>query len=222
MKANHVDQLIENGMAVWVNFNRTVAKLTAIAFIMTSHVLIGCASIVSETDSTTYIETEPEKARCELHGQDFRRVIDTPASVHLDADAAPVTVSCKADGYRETAEVLDTSMDGWILGNIIFGGIIGVAVDAARGAGQKFPPRFMVILDPLGFPTIGERDDWYDRRRRQVEEKWEKAVGYAEAQCNSGRDTDSDDCDREVGQLQAKRDTELEQIEGRRDRALVK
>jgi PBP1b-binding outer membrane lipoprotein LpoB len=40
-------------------------------------VLPGCASIVSDNNSGTYIETDPEKARCELHGQDFKRVVDT-------------------------------------------------------------------------------------------------------------------------------------------------
>ena len=193
----------------------------AVVLSVAAPLFVGCASIVSDDDSTTYIETDPEKARCELHGQDFRRVIETPSSLHLNADAAPITVSCKADGYRETAEVLDTSMDSWILGNIIFGGIIGVAVDAARGAGQKFPPRFMVVLDPLGFSTTGERDDWYDRRRKQVEDKWEKAIAYAESQCSSGRNTDDDACERKVEELQAKRDAELEQLENRRGQALV-
>jgi len=49
-------------------------------------VLSGCASIVSESESTTYIETDPETARCELHGQDFKRVVTTPTSIHLPAD----------------------------------------------------------------------------------------------------------------------------------------
>ena len=30
--------------------------------------LSACASIVSNNESTTYIETDPEKSRCELHG----------------------------------------------------------------------------------------------------------------------------------------------------------
>lgn len=181
---------------------------------------VGCASIVSDDDSTTYIETNPEKARCVLHGQDFQRVIETPDTVPLPSEAAPVTVACKADGYKETAEVLDTSMDGWILGNIIFGGIVGAAVDAARGAGQKFPPRFMVVLEPSTFSTGGARDDWYDRRRRVVVEKWERTISQAEGQCPD--DTVDEACEVQVKDLKVKRDAELKQLETRRGRALVK
>lgn len=138
----------------------------------------------------------------------------------LSSDAAPITVACKADGYRETAEVLDTSMDGWILGNIIFGGIVGVAVDAARGAGQKFPPRFMVVLEPSTFSTAAARDDWYGRRRRLVEEKWETVFSQVEGQCTD--DTVDDACEGQVKELQVQRDAELKQLEARRGRALVK
>ena len=198
--------------------NKSICR--AAALILVAPLFVGCASIVSDDESTTYIETDPEKARCELHGQDFRRVIETPDSMRLPSEAAPITIACKADGYRETAEVLDTSMDGWIIGNIIFGGIIGVAVDAARGAGQKFPPRFMVVLEPSSFSTAAERDDWYDRRRRLLEDRWEKAISQVEGQCS---DTAVDDaCEQQVKELQVKRDAELKKLESRRDRALVK
>ena len=192
----------------------------AVALILAAPLFAGCASIVSDDNSTTYFETDPEKARCVLHGQDFRRVVETPGSVTLNSEAAPITVACKADGYRETAEVLDTSMDGWILGNIIFGGVVGAVVDAARGAGQKFPPRFMVVLEPSTFSTGAERDDWYDRRRRLVVEKWARVISQAEGQCSD--DTVDDACEAQVKELQVKRDTELKHLEARRGRALVK
>ena len=198
--------------------NKSICR--AVALILAAPLFAGCASIVSDDDSTTYFETDPEKARCVLHGQDFRRVIETPASMTLNSEAAPITVACKADGYRETAEVLDTSMDGWILGNIIFGGVVGAVVDAARGAGQKFPPRFMVVLEPSTFSTGAARDDWYDRRRRLVVEKWKRVISQAETQCTD--DTVDDACEGQVKELQVKRDAELKQLEARRGRALVK
>lgn len=198
--------------------NKSICR--AVALILAAPLFAGCASIVSDDNSTTYFETDPEKARCVLHGQDFRRVVETPASMTLNSDAAPITVACKAEGYRETAEVLDTSMDGWILGNIIFGGVVGAVVDAARGAGQKFPPRFMVVLEPSTFSTGAERDDWYDRRRRLVVEKWKRVISQAETQCSD--EAVDDACEARVKELQVKRDAELKQLEARRGRALVK
>ena len=111
-------------------------------------------------------------------------------------------------------------MDGWILGNIIFGGVVGAVVDAARGAGQKFPPRFMVVLEPSTFSTGAARDDWYDRRRRVVVEKWKRVISQAETQCSD--DTVDDACEAQVKELKVKRDAEQKQLEARRGRALVK
>ena len=56
----------------------------------------GCASIVSDNESTTYIATSPEQARCELKGGDFTRIVDTPATLTLPAAAAPIIVECSA------------------------------------------------------------------------------------------------------------------------------
>jgi hypothetical protein len=187
----------------------------------------SCASIVSSNESTTYIETFPEDARCELHGQDFSRVITTPGSVHLPSEAAPVTVSCKKEDYFTTAQTLDTSMDGWIFGNLLFGGIIGGVVDIARGAGQKFPPKFSMVLDPKSFDTAAERDEYYDKRVESINAKWDDLVARIEARCknkDSGTMTagpSSSDCAKKAGEAQEKRHAEIAAVEDRRNNAAV-
>lgn len=135
--------------------------------------LAGCASIVSDNDSTTYIETIPEKCRCTLHGQDFKRVVFTPDSINLPSDAAPLTVMCEADNYQATSVELDTKMDGWVFGNILFGGVIGAVVDAGRGAGQKYPPKLTVQLDPVYFASEMKRDDYYAMRVKVAKDQFE-------------------------------------------------
>lgn len=134
--------------------------------------LSGCASIVSGNKSTTYIETDPKKARCELDGKDFKRVVQTPTSIHLSATAAPIKVTCTADGYHAATTEMNTSSDGMILGNILFGGVIGVVVDAASQSGMKFPERVTLALDPKGFATAEARDAWYARRRDLIQRQW--------------------------------------------------
>jgi hypothetical protein len=49
---------------------------------------------------------------------------------------------------------MDTKSDGWIWGNIILGGVVGAVIDGARGAGFKYPPKFVVILEPEEFANI--------------------------------------------------------------------
>lgn len=177
--------------------------------------LANCASIVSENESVTYIETDPENARCELHGQDFKRVIHTPDSMQLPAEAAPITVACSAENYRTTSETLDTSADGWIVGNILFGGIIGIAIDAARGAGEKYPPKFSLILDPKEFSTEDERDAYYSKRELTVRNKWNKTITELEEKCENEEDTayGNEDCLSLLDKAKSKKKEELKKIQ---------
>lgn len=196
-------------------------RLRAACAAMAPLVLANCASIVSDNDSSTYIETVPETARCELHGQDFTRVVNTPSSIQLPSSAAPITVACKADGHLNTTATLDTSMDGWILGNIVFGGVVGFVVDAARGAGMKFPPRVTVLLEPESFPDAVARDRWYDERKRQTIEKWDRILQGLRGSCDAQQHL-ARDCGSEVNAMQANREKELRELEARRQRALVR
>ena len=116
-----------------------------------SMALSACASIVSDNDTMTDIQTEPEVARRELSGQDLKRVIHTPHGIELPSSATPVTVIYEAKGYRKTTAKLDTSMDGWIFGNILIGGVVGIIIDAVRGAGQRYPKGITLILEPKRF-----------------------------------------------------------------------
>lgn len=149
--------------------HRLIPRAVSVCLVI---LLPGCASILSGNESTTSIETDPEKARCELDGKNFKRVIETPESIRLSAKAAPIKITCTADGYHPATTKMDTSSDGTILANIIFGGVIGIVVDAATQSGMKFPKRISLALDPKGFKTAAGRDAWYKRRRTFVERQW--------------------------------------------------
>ena len=174
--------------------------------------LSACASIVSDDDTITHIQTEPEVARCELLGQDLKRVIRTPHSIELPSSAAPVTVICEAKGYRKTTAKLDTSMDGWIFGNILIGGGIGIIIDAVRGAGQRYPKEITLILEPERFATVEERDKWFDRRKAAMDEEWNKVLEAIKKDCADG----FGDCDQGVEDAEKQRAEELQQLELRR------
>lgn len=174
--------------------------------------LSACASIVSDDDTITHIQTEPEVARCELVGQDLKRVIRTPHSIELPSSAAPVTVICDAKGYRKTTAKLDTSMDGWIFGNILIGGGIGIIIDAVRGAGQRYPKGITLILEPKQFATVEERDKWFDHRKGAIGEKWNKVLEAIKKDCADG----FGDCDQGAEDAEKQRAEELQQLELRR------
>lgn len=69
----------------------------------------------------------------------------TPGQVTLKAgagffDGELYRISYKKDGYQDQVTIVDTEVDGWYWGNIIFGGLIGMLiVDPATGSMYKLP-----------------------------------------------------------------------------------
>ena len=68
-------------------------------------------------------------------------------------------------------------MDGWFLGNLIFGGIIGIIIDASNGAMYKLNPD--QIIAQLGKSTSetgmkGENDNIYVFVTLKADPSWEK------------------------------------------------
>ena len=188
--------------------------------------LPACASIMSDNKSVTYLETTPEVAKCELHGQDFKRVITTPNSIPLPSEAAPITVACTAPGYKRTTATLDTKHDGWIWGNILLGGGIGLIVDAAKGSGFKFPPKYSIILEPEQFATLDERDAWFDRLIADVDKKWTADISKVSNQCKNSQssgvgDSAAEGCKRLVAEAEKKKQDELALNEQTRKAAKV-
>jgi len=113
----------------------------------------GCASIVSGNQSTVQVTTDPGNARCILKGHGFSTSITTPASVVVPASAAPVIVTCSAEGRRPTSYTLDATSDGWIWGNsalvVVTGGaaVLGLLVDESRDAGMIYSGAVNYQLD---------------------------------------------------------------------------
>jgi hypothetical protein len=107
----------------------------------------GCASIVSESRYPVSIQSNPPGASYEIIDQSGLRVMQgqTPAQVTLDAgagyfDGEAYKVVFHKEGYASTTQALDSGIDGWYWGNILFGGLIGLLViDPISGAMFSLP-----------------------------------------------------------------------------------
>ena len=157
--------------------------LAILALVGGASLLGGCATIVSGDETDTQITTDPIGAECELIGDGYNMVVKSPANVQLDSDAAPVTIICNADGHIEERTEIDTSMDGSIFGNILMGGLIGIAIDAASGSGQKYPENVDLVLVPTSFPDIAARDAWYERQVQRIEDKYVRIAEEMPSYC---------------------------------------
>lgn len=112
-------------------------------------VLLGaCASIVEGTDQSITVSSNPTKASCflERDGAQIGAVDPTPGTVQVEKNSADITVMCSKAGYDDGSAVLVSGFEGWALGNLVFGGIVGAGVDAVTGAINSYPPSITVTL----------------------------------------------------------------------------
>jgi hypothetical protein len=116
----------------------------------------SCASIVHQTTQQIPVRSDPPGAAvtvaCGDVANDPKLVTPTVVTVHRKPEHCAITLS--KDGFDAKNVSLSRSMSGWYLGNIVFGGIIGLIVDAANGAMyNRSPAAIDVTLNPAAPQT---------------------------------------------------------------------
>jgi hypothetical protein len=77
------------------------------------------------------------------------KVVQTPATITLEKGRESVTVHCTKECYTDGSGVIASDFEAMTMGNIILGGVIGVGVDAASGAMNKYAPEAQVVMTPI-------------------------------------------------------------------------
>lgn len=116
--------------------------------------LLGCASIVSESNYPVSISSSPNNAKISIKNEDGQEVFagTTPTTITLDSSEGffqpeEYTVTIKKKGYNKRKVTIDGELDGWYIGNIAFGGLIGfLIVDPATGAMWKLDKNVNINL----------------------------------------------------------------------------
>lgn len=145
----------------------------------------GCATIASESEIVSNIQTKPAGAACVLTGEHgFRIAFETPAQRVLDVENAPYKLSCRAPGYFESWQTLFYEHDGWVFGNILIGGALGLVVDSMTQSGKHLPKDVRLRLHPSVFETHSDIDAYYDPLILQSQIRWTKLKEALRLSCN--------------------------------------
>jgi len=113
-----------------------------VSVILAGLIITGCASIVSRSSWPLTVTSDPSGARVEITDLKGTMVYtgNTPATMSLKSGAGffakqSYTVKILMDGYDEKVIPVECNLNGWYIGNILFGGLIGLLiVDPATGA----------------------------------------------------------------------------------------
>lgn len=133
--------------------------------------LTSCATIMQGTKQSIGISSNPANAgiwidNC-FYGQTPMIVKLTRKDNHL--------LRLQLDGYLPFEATFTRQMSGWVFGNIIFGGILGVAVDAISGGIYRLTPeQIQAELHQNNMTCKANGNQSYVAVVLQTDPSWEK------------------------------------------------
>jgi hypothetical protein len=120
--------------------------ITLISAITALSLTTGCATITRGSSDTLNINSSPAGANVTLSNGMMGR---TPVSFKLDRNK-PITVEISKAGYETVSANITPQISGaggvGMAGNVLFGGIIGGAVDIASGAMYDLQPNPLHVV----------------------------------------------------------------------------
>lgn len=125
--------------------------------LLSCYFLTGCATIVSDSEYSVNIQSEPSGAEFSISEVRTGNIIHkgvTPSMVTLPSGAgyfknAQYNITFNKKGVLPQTIPLKAKIDGWYFGNIVFGGLLGlIIIDPITGAMYKLPPEVKANLTP--------------------------------------------------------------------------
>lgn len=142
--------------------------------------IIGCATIMQGTKQNIGISNNPSGAKVIIDG---RIIGNTPLTEELSRKDNHF-VKIELDGFIPYETTLTRKLSGWVAGNIIFGGLIGLAVDAITGGMYKLTPeQIQAELKKSGMSMKLYEDELFITFTLIPDPKWEK-IGELEKRKN--------------------------------------
>jgi hypothetical protein len=108
--------------------------------------LSGCASIVSGTRQKIHVFSDPNAALVTVVNKQEETVATTTTPGFVILKRGPGSpqyrMTVKKSGYTEEAVLIEPDKKGnpWVFGNIIVGGLLGLAIDSNTGAANHLAP----------------------------------------------------------------------------------
>jgi hypothetical protein len=110
----------------------------------------GCATIVSGKTQDVMIRSNPPGATVKID-----EIVSgtTPMVANLIRKKRHA-ISISKSGYQEVSHATTRGFNGWYLGNLIFGGIIGLIVDPISGAMYDVEPGEINVTLPQSVGSV--------------------------------------------------------------------
>ena len=113
--------------------------------------LVGCSTLTTGTTQAVSVVTPgADGANCELTSPEVGTItVVTPAQVMLSKSQHSVRVMCRKECFTEGQGIINSTFEEMTAGNLLVGGVVGVAVDASSGAINRYDPRIEIAMQPV-------------------------------------------------------------------------
>jgi hypothetical protein len=99
------------------------------------------------------------------------------------------------------------------LGNVLIGGVVGLAADLASGAAITYPESVKVVLWPRSFPNAAARDAFFEARLADTRADFDRRIERAQGACGGASDQN---CMQRIRELRNEQQEEVRRLEERR------
>lgn len=133
--------------------------------------LTGCATIMHGTRQSVGISSYPSNADVWV---DNKYIGKSPTVVRLTRKDNHF-VRIELNGYAPYETTLTHQVSGWVFGNLAYGGLIGLAVDAISGGLYKLTPEQVEAeMKKGGYSCTQKGDEIYIAAVLKADPSWEK------------------------------------------------
>jgi hypothetical protein len=100
--------------------------------LMVALLLVGCATITKGTTQSVAVDTPGVPgATCTIQTQSGPQIVTTPGTIVLSRGSTALPIQCTKECYTLGSSIIPSNTETMAAGNVIFGGFIGLGVDAA-------------------------------------------------------------------------------------------
>lgn len=145
-------------------------KLTMIGLLGSAMALSSCATIISGSKQTVKFTSTPSEATIFI---DEVEIGKTPLEKKLERKRN-YDVMIQLDGYQTYETKLSKKFNAWYLGNILFGGIIGLIIDPITGAMYNLTPKQIEAEMASGTAFKYSKNDVYIAVSLKIDPTWQK------------------------------------------------
>lgn len=127
---------------------RTGAGAVVICAVLSS----GCATVTGSELQAVSVETYDERgdavagAECRLSNNNGAWSMKTPGTVDVRKSSEDLVVRCEMEDRPVGLTRAVSRVNGAMFGNIIFGGIVGAAIDHSKGTAYDYPTYVRVVF----------------------------------------------------------------------------